>query len=88
MTERHDNVIAERRMQAQGTVDVFDEHGVLLGTATFNGGRMEWSWRLTSVGFRRMGISSGRPARGWRKTGKAAVAAIEKATKSREEQRG
>jgi len=76
-------------MRAQGVIEVRDELTVL-GRATFFPGKMEWRWNLTNAGFARMmggGDCGGRPTRGWRKTGAKAVAAIEKATKSREEQK-
>jgi hypothetical protein len=68
--------MTEDDMRAMGHVAAYDKlTGEAIGTATFDGGRMEWRWRCGAQ-------------RGWRKTGAKAVAAIEKATKSREEQRG
>jgi hypothetical protein len=63
--------MSEDDMRDQGVLDVCDKlTGEVIGTATFDGGRMEWRWRCGAQ-------------RGWRKTGAKAVAAIEKATKSR-----
>ncbi len=63
--------MSEDDMRAQGVIDVSDEQtGEVYGRAVFDGGRMEWRWQCGAQ-------------RGWRKTGAKAVAAIEKATKSR-----
>jgi hypothetical protein len=65
----------EEEMQAEGTIEVGDENGVTLGTAQWRPELGKWSFTCGAQ-------------RGWRKTGAKAVAAIEKATKSREEQQG